>query len=118
MVVYCSPAELKKVVDESIATYNRTPHTSLDNVSPNDVYAGRKEEILQQRKEKKRLTLERRKQYKFNPNNQSPDRGTEFCGAAEEKNTENLLMIRDKRLSALYAKNWEGHKSLSAILFF
>lgn len=74
LVVYCSPAELKKAVDESIATYNRTPHESLDNVSPNDVYAGRKEEILQRRKEKKRLTLERRKQYNLDPNNQSPDR--------------------------------------------
>jgi putative transposase len=58
LVVYCSPEELKKVVDETIAIYNRTPHESLDNVSPNDVHAGRKEEILQRRKEKKRLTLE------------------------------------------------------------
>jgi transposase InsO family protein len=66
LVVYCSPKELKKVVDETIATYNSTPHESLDNVSPNDVYAGRKEAILQQRKEKKRLTLERRKQYNLN----------------------------------------------------
>jgi putative transposase len=74
LMVYCSPAELKKAVDEAIATYNRTPHESLDNVSPNDVYAGRKEEILERRKEKKRLTLERRKQYNLNPNNQSPDR--------------------------------------------
>ena len=74
LVVYCSPEELKKVVDETIATYNRTPHESLDNVSPNDVYAGRKEAILHRRKEKKRLTLERRKQYNLNPNNNSPDR--------------------------------------------
>ena len=74
LVVYCSPEELKKVVDETIATYNRTPHESLDNVSPNDVYAGRKEAILHRRKEKKRLTLERRKQYNLNPNNKSPDR--------------------------------------------
>ena len=73
LVVYCSPEELKKAVDEAIAIYNRTPHESLDNVSPNDVYAGRKEEILQRRKEKKRLTLERRKQYNLNPNNQSSD---------------------------------------------
>ena len=73
LVVYCSPAELKKAVDETIANYNRTPHESLDNVSPNDAYAGRKEEILQRRKEKKRLTLERRKKYNLNPNNQSPD---------------------------------------------
>ena len=74
LVVYCSPAELKKAVDETIANYNQTPHESLDNVSPTDVYAGRKEEILQRRKEKKELTLERRKQYNLNPNNPSPDR--------------------------------------------
>jgi putative transposase len=74
LVVYCSPAELKKAVDETIANYNQTPHESLDNVSPNDVYAGRKEAVLQRRKDKKRLTLERRKQYNLNPNNQSPDR--------------------------------------------
>jgi RNA-directed DNA polymerase len=74
LVVYCSPEELKKGVDEAMATYNRTPHESLNNVSPNDVYEGRKEAILQQRREKKRLTLERRKQYKLNPNNKNPDR--------------------------------------------
>ncbi len=74
LVVYCSPDELKRAVGEAIATYNQTPHESLDNVSPNEVYAGRREKILEKRKEKKRLTLERRKQYNLNPNNQSPDR--------------------------------------------
>ena len=63
LMVYCSPGELKKGVDNAIAAYNRTPHESLNNVSPNDVYAGRKEVILQKRREKKRFTLERRKQY-------------------------------------------------------
>jgi len=43
--------------------YNNRPHEALRNVSPNDVYAGRKEEILQRRSEKKKLTLERRKAY-------------------------------------------------------
>lgn len=66
LVVYCSPDELKKAVGEAIRTYNATPHEALDNVSPDDVYAGRKEEILQKRQEKKRLTLERRKQYNLN----------------------------------------------------
>ena len=33
--------------------HNRTPHESLDNVSPDDVYAGRKEVILLKRREKK-----------------------------------------------------------------
>jgi transposase InsO family protein len=53
LMVYCSPGELKKAVDDAIAIYNRTPHESLNNVSPDDVYAGRKEVILQKRREKK-----------------------------------------------------------------
>lgn len=63
LVIYCSPDELKKAIDEAIAIYNNTPHESLDNVSPNDVYAGKKEVILEKRREKKRLTMERRKKY-------------------------------------------------------
>jgi len=66
LVVYCSPEELKKSTEEAIAVYNATPHESLQNVSPNDVYVGRKEVILEKRREKKRLTLERRKQYNLN----------------------------------------------------
>ena len=73
LLVYCSPGELKKAVDQAITTYNRTPHESLENVSPNDVYAGRKEAILRSRKEKKRLTLERRKQYNLTMKNKGPD---------------------------------------------
>jgi putative transposase len=73
LMVYCSPGELRKALDEAIAIYNRTPHESLDNVSPNDVYAGRKEVVLQWRQEKKRLTLERRKQYNLNLKNKDPD---------------------------------------------
>ena len=63
LLVYCSPEELKKAIDEATTTYARTPHSSLANVSPRDVYAGRKEEILQKRAEKKRLTLARRRMY-------------------------------------------------------
>ena len=63
LVVYCSPGELIKGVGEAINVYNATPHESLDNVSPNDVYAGRKEAILKARQGKKRLTMERRKRY-------------------------------------------------------
>ena len=73
LMVYCSPGEVRKALDEAIAIYNRTPHEALDNVSPNDVYAGRKEVVLQQRQEKKRLTLERRKQYNLNTKNEHPD---------------------------------------------
>lgn len=69
LVVYCSPQELKNAVVEAIRVYNATPHEGLDNVSPNDVYAGRKEEILQKRKEKKRLALERRKKHNLEGKN-------------------------------------------------
>ncbi len=72
-MVYCSPGELRKALDEAIAIHNRTPHEALDNVSPNDVYAGKKEVILQHRKEKKRLTLERRKHDNLNTKNEDPD---------------------------------------------
>ena len=50
-----------------------TPHEALDNVSPNNIYAGRKEAILQKRREKKRLTLERRKKYNLQRINHSPN---------------------------------------------
>jgi phosphatidylserine/phosphatidylglycerophosphate/cardiolipin synthase-like enzyme len=32
-----------------------------------------------------------------------------FTKAAEEKNAENLLIIRDRRLAELYIKNWREH---------
>ena len=73
LMVYCSPGELRKALDEAIAIYNGTPHEALHNVSPNDVYAGRKEVVLQQRQEKKRLTLERRRQYNLNTKKEHPD---------------------------------------------
>jgi putative transposase len=69
LVVYCSPEELKKAVAEAIKIYNATPHESLSNVSPNDVYAGRKENILKKRQEKKQLTLECRKKYNLEGRN-------------------------------------------------
>lgn len=71
LIAYSSPEELKRSIDEAIRIYNQTPHESLGNVPPNDVYAGRREEILKRRQEKKRLTLENRKRYNLNqqPNN-------------------------------------------------
>ena len=60
---YNSPEELQKAIRGAVEWYNNRPHEALRNVSPNDVYAGRKEEILQRRAEKKKLTVERRKAY-------------------------------------------------------
>ena len=69
LMVYCSPDQLAGAIDEGIDRYNRTPHEGLQNVSPNDVYAGRKEAILQNRAQKKVLTMERRRHYNLiNPN--------------------------------------------------
>jgi phosphatidylserine/phosphatidylglycerophosphate/cardiolipin synthase-like enzyme len=36
-----------------------------------------------------------------------------FTKAAEEKNAENLLIIRNKDLAGIYIKNWEKHKEHS-----
>jgi putative transposase len=63
LIVYCSPEELKQGIDAAITNYAQTPHTALKNVSPIDVYLGRKEEILRKRMEKKALTMERRRLY-------------------------------------------------------
>jgi transposase InsO family protein len=67
---YNSPDELQKALRETADWYNNRPHEAHQNVSPNDVYAGRKEEILQCRAVKKKLTLEKRKTY-----NQGKDLG-------------------------------------------
>ncbi len=69
LVVYCSPEELTKATGEAILNYNATAHESLSNVSPNDVYAGRKEVVLEKRREKKKLTLQRRKKYNLEERN-------------------------------------------------
>jgi hypothetical protein len=44
-------------VDQIIATYNSTPPESLDNISLNEVYARKKEAILQRRKKEKTVDL-------------------------------------------------------------
>jgi len=36
-----------------------------------------------------------------------------FTKAAEEKNAENLLVIRDKALAEKYTKNWQEHSGHS-----
>ena len=61
LLVYCSPEELRAAIRDGIDRYNATPHEALKNVSPNDVYAGKKEEVLRARAEKKARTLARRK---------------------------------------------------------
>ena len=62
--IYDRPIELREEVRKFIDHYNTSRyHESLGNVTPNDVYYGRRDEIIKERDEKRRLTFMRRKQY-------------------------------------------------------
>lgn len=62
--VYDCPNVLKEEIGKFISEYNkRRYHESLGNVSPDDVFYGRREKIIKERKEKQRLTFMRRKNY-------------------------------------------------------
>jgi len=59
---YYYPWELEKAIAEWVDHYNHERyHESLDNVTPADVYEGRRNEILDQRAAVKSRTLNRRK---------------------------------------------------------
>ena len=52
------PSELKEAIDKFVEYYNhRRYHEALGNVTPADVYYGRREDILARRKEVKQKTL-------------------------------------------------------------
>jgi len=59
--VSCSPDELQRKLNEFMRVYNSTPHSSIYNVSPNQMYAGRLKKILKRRAAIKRRTLARRR---------------------------------------------------------
>jgi putative transposase len=59
--ISCSPDELQKKLHEFMRAYNATPHSSIFNVSPNQMYAGRLKKILKRRAAIKRKTLDRRR---------------------------------------------------------
>ena len=62
--IYDCPIELRVEVRKFIDHYNKSRyHESLGNVTPDDVYYGRRDEIIKERDEKRRLTFMRRKQY-------------------------------------------------------
>jgi putative transposase len=64
LLVFTSPEALREAMTEFIEYYNhRRYHEGIGNVTPADVYYGRREEILKRRKEQKQATLERRFQY-------------------------------------------------------
>lgn len=59
--VSCSPDELQRKLREFMRIYNTTPHSSIKNVSPNQMYAGRQKKILKRRAAIKRKALARRR---------------------------------------------------------
>ena len=68
---YYLPWELERVIAEWVDYYNnRRLHESLDNITPADMYYGRKEEILTQRQATKQKTLQQRKRINLKPQHQ------------------------------------------------
>jgi transposase InsO family protein len=64
LVVWETPGEVEQQIADFIEHYNtRRYHEALGNVTPDDVYFGRKESILRTRARTKELTLARRRNY-------------------------------------------------------
>jgi len=58
------PSELRQAIESFVEHYNHQRyHEALDNVTPANVYFGRKDDILTRRKEANRKTLQARKEY-------------------------------------------------------
>jgi len=64
LLVYTSPEQLRRTMQEFIEyyTYHRY-HAAIGNVTPADVYYGRREEILRRREEQQQRTLQERLRY-------------------------------------------------------
>jgi putative transposase len=81
LLVFTSPEALRAAMAEFIEFYNyHRYHEGSGNVTPADVYYGRREEILQRRKEQKQATLDRRFQYNLGqvPNQTRGELGSEL----------------------------------------
>lgn len=64
LLPYETPTALEEAIATFVEHYNyRRYHEGLGNVTPYDVYSGKRERILWQRKEVSRRTLEARKRY-------------------------------------------------------
>lgn len=63
-VVYDVPKDLQEAIREFVEFYNhRRYHKALKDVTPSDMLAGRRDQILERRKEAKTRSLERRKEH-------------------------------------------------------
>ena len=63
-VPYELPADLEAAIAAFVSYYNyRRYHKALGNVTPSDVLKGRRQDILQRRKEVRAQTIERRRRY-------------------------------------------------------
>ena len=61
---YELPTHLEKAIADFVDYYNyRRYHKALNNITPADVLCGRREAILQRRKEVQILTISRRRDY-------------------------------------------------------
>ena len=61
---YMLPSQLEQAIADFVDYYNyRRYHKALGNVTPADVLNGRREEILQRRKEVQTQTINRRRDY-------------------------------------------------------
>ena len=56
-----TPFDLARHLNRFVESYNATPHESLRNMCPNDVYAGRMNDILSRRARMKWKTMLRRR---------------------------------------------------------
>ncbi len=70
------PSELRQAIESFVEYYNHQRyHEAPDNVTPADVYFGRKDSILARRKEAKQKTLQARKEYNQKLRELELDRG-------------------------------------------
>ena len=60
--IYYSPDQLRKAIADFVCYYNtQRYHEALDNLTPADVFFGRKKQIISKRQQVKRLTLQQRR---------------------------------------------------------
>lgn len=68
--IYDCPNKLKAEIGKFNCDYNKNRyHESIGNVAPDDIFFGKRDEIIKERREKKRLTIARRKEYNSLGNN-------------------------------------------------